>query len=86
MLFFFDVGNPTGHYSLDMSKPVHRVVLKRLLQSSSSDGAWMADCTKQNLRNFVACGRKVSITDPALVAVPRAGTVHFDYLQACLCF
>lgn len=83
MLFFFDASNPTGRYSLDMSQPVHRVVLLRLLQMSAEDGAWEGDCTRQNVRNFVVAGQNVLVTDPTLVTVPKNGTIHFDYLQAC---
>lgn len=81
MLFFLDSANPTGHYILDMSQPVHRVVLMRLLHSSAADGAWQTDCTRQNLRNLVVSGQKVLVTDPTLVNVPKTGTVCLDYLQ-----
>ena len=66
---------------LDMLQPVHRIVLKRLIQSSILDGAWWHDCTQQSLRNFRTGGRMVTTTDPTLVTVPRHGIVHLDYLQ-----
>lgn len=83
MLFFFDNGNPTGRYTLDMSQPVHRVVLMRLLHSSVADGAWKTDPARQNFRNLVVSGQKVVVTNPTLVVVPRSGIVHLDYLQVC---
>lgn len=83
-LAFFDVHNPTGRYSLDMSQPVHRVVLARLLHSSVTDGPWRADSTRHNLRNVIMAGRELHVRDPTLLPVPKGGSVVLDYLHYTL--
>eukprot|EP00892_Ulva_mutabilis_P001137 jgi/Ulvmu1/11023/UM007_0203.1 len=81
LLAFFDPGNPTGRYHLDMAVPLHRVVLCRLVSLSAQQGFWRADTTRRNLRNVIIGTREVDVPDPTVFVVPSSGHVQLDYLE-----
>lgn len=76
LLAFFDVGNPTGRYHLDMAVPLHRVVLSRLVALSAQQGCWRADDTRRNLRNVIVGSKEVDVPDPTVFVVPRSGHIQ----------
>lgn len=76
LLAFFDADNPTGRYHLDMSVPLHRVVLSRLVALSAAQGYWRTDATRRNLRNVIVGTQEVDVPDPTAFVIPRSGHVQ----------
>jgi hypothetical protein len=73
--------NPSGRYSLNLSRDVDRVVAGRLLMQARKEAQfWLTNRTMLNFRNVVLHGNKTEINDPLNFAFPNEGLAVFDYI------
>ena len=72
--------NPSGHYNLNLSREVDRVVAARLLMQARKEEFWLTNKTMLNFRNVVLHGEKIEINDPLNFAFPNEGLAIFDFI------
>ncbi|GMH42451.1 hypothetical protein BSKO_10370 [Bryopsis sp. KO-2023] len=81
ILVFFSPDNPTGRYTLDLSRQIHRVILARLLQLSITEGIWRSNSTCKNFRNVFLNGQEIDIDNPATFEFPLTGKIQLDFIS-----
>lgn len=75
---------PVAHpcrYSLDMSKPIHRVVLSRLLHLSAVAETWSQGPMLHNFRNVLVNRVETRLGDPSRFRLPAGGWIQLDFLE-----
>ena len=64
-----------------MSRPLHRVVLSRLMDMCTLEAIWSTKSTRHNFRNLFVNGVEVDMGDPRRFRPPLDGYIQTDYLQ-----
>jgi Ca2+-binding EF-hand superfamily protein/Ran GTPase-activating protein (RanGAP) involved in mRNA processing and transport len=85
------MGNPTAHYSLDLSKPKDRAALAKIAEVAQSEKLFSkhkscrADTSQhgnwENFRNEEFDGEKLVLTTAFFHVMPRRGKLSFDYVS-----
>ncbi|TYZ59673.1 hypothetical protein PybrP1_011334 [[Pythium] brassicae (nom. inval.)] len=85
------LGNPTAHYSFDLSKPKDRLALNKIAEVAQSEKLFSrlksgrADTSQhgnwENFRNEELDGQPVVLTSAFFLVLPRRGKLAFDYVS-----
>lgn len=85
------LGNPTAHYSFDLSKPKDRIALNKIAELAQSEKLFsrLKSCRSdtsqhgnwENFRNEALDGQSIVLTSAFFLVLPRRGKLAFDYVS-----
>ncbi|KDO32465.1 hypothetical protein SPRG_02942 [Saprolegnia parasitica CBS 223.65] len=84
------MGNPTAHFSLDLSAPTDRWVARKLVEIAQSEkkasiasrrGDTSQHANWENYRNETLDGQRIVLTTSFFDSLPQAGRLEFDYVS-----
>mmetsp|Transcript_23368 Transcript_23368/g.73126 ORF Transcript_23368/g.73126 Transcript_23368/m.73126 type:complete len:804 (+) Transcript_23368:483-2894(+) len=78
---FFHSHNPSGSYSLLLSKQVDRLVASRLLEAATKEGHYRLDPFKINWRHVFVNSQPVDNINLDTLQLPRSGTLRMFYMS-----